>query len=185
MIAHLSRTLPLALLLFLAACTSTSNTSNSDPELEAKSRSALQQLLDTEPRAPALRKEAKAILVFPDVLKAGFIVGAQGGKGVMFDRNGKVIGYYRATALSFGMQAGAQGFSEALFLMTDDAIRYVNSTGEWSIGVGPTVVVMEAGAAKSVTTTTMKSDVYAFIYGQQGLMAGIGIQGQRIRRLDQ
>ncbi|AOB33681.1 twin-arginine translocation pathway signal protein [Bordetella sp. H567] len=174
----------MAFLVFLTACASQSS-SQGDAELEAKSRAALTQLFDTTPKASELRQEARAILVFPDILKAGFLVGGQGGKGVMFSRDGKVLGYYRATALSFGMQAGAQSFSEALFLMTDDAIRYVNTTGEWSIGVGPSVVVMDAGAAKSMTTTTMKSDIYAFIYGQQGLMAGIGLQGQQIRKLDQ
>ncbi|ANN67226.1 YSC84-related protein [Bordetella bronchialis] len=184
MITHFSRAIRLASLLLLGACASQS-TSYSDPELVDNARKALHQLYAAEPKAAAIQDAAKAVLVFPEILKAGFMVGAQGGRGVMFDQKGKVLGYYRATALSFGMQAGAQAFSEALFLITDDAIRYINSTGEWSIGVGPSVVVVEAGAAKSLTTTTTKSDVYAFIYGQQGLMAGIGVQGQRIRRLDQ
>jgi len=35
-----------------------------------------------------------------------------------------------------------------------------------------------------MTTTTMKSDVYAFIFGQQGLMAGLGVQGQRIVKFE-
>jgi lipid-binding SYLF domain-containing protein len=94
------------------------------------------------------------------------------------------MGYYNATALSYGLQAGVQSFSEAMFLMTDSAINYLNSSDGWSIGMGPSVVVVDAGMGKSMTTTTLQSDVYAFIYGQQGLMAGLGVQGQKITKIN-
>ncbi|WP_259460515.1 YSC84-related protein [Paraburkholderia sp. BL23I1N1] len=89
------------------------------------------------------------------------------------------MGYYTARAVSWGLQAGGQTFSEAVFLMSDSAINYLNTSDGWSVGVGPSVVVVDAGMGKSMTTTTLKSDVYAFIYGQQGLMAGLGVQGQK------
>jgi lipid-binding SYLF domain-containing protein len=155
-----------------------------DPELEAKAYTALQHLFDTAPRARDLRYQAKAILVFPDILKAGFIVGAQGGKGVMFGPDGKVLGYYTARAVSYGLQAGGQTFSEAMFLMTDSAISYLANSDGWSVGLGPSVVVVDAGMGKSMTSTTLQSDVYAFIYGQQGLMAGLGVQGQKITKFN-
>jgi len=104
---------------------------------------------------------------------------------VMFAPDGKVLGYYRARAVSYGLQAGAQTFSEALFLLTDSAITELTSGAGLSVGSGPSVVVVDAGMAKSLTTTTLKSDVYAFLFGQQGLMAGIGLQGQRIVRFDE
>jgi lipid-binding SYLF domain-containing protein len=103
----------------------------------------------------------------------------------MFGPDGKILGYYRARALSYGMQAGAQTFSEAMFFMTDSAITELTSGTGMSVGVGPSVVVVDAGMARSMTTTTLKSDVYAFIFGQQGLMAGMGVQGQRIVKFDQ
>jgi lipid-binding SYLF domain-containing protein len=156
----------------------------SDPELERKAYAALQHLFSTTSRAGDLRYQAKAILVFPDIVKAGFIVGAQGGKGVMFGPDGKALGYYTARAVSYGLQAGGQTFSEAMFLMTDSAIDHLANSDGWSIGIGPSVVVVDAGMAKSETTTTLQSDVYAFIYGQQGLMAGLGVQGQRITRFN-
>jgi lipid-binding SYLF domain-containing protein len=86
--------------------------------------------------------------------------------------------------LSYGMQAGAQSFSEAMFLMTDSAITELSSGTGLSVGVGPSVVVVDEGMARSMTTTTMKSDVYAFIFGQEGLMAGLGVQGQRIVKFE-
>jgi lipid-binding SYLF domain-containing protein len=175
----------ISLFLFSAAGWAQQTSSGGDdPELEAKAYTALQHLFDTTPRAGDLRYRAKAILVFPDILKAGFIVGAQGGKGVMFGPDGKALGYYTARAVSYGLQAGGQTFSEAMFLMTDSAISYLANSDGWSIGLGPSVVVIDAGMARSETSTTLQSDVYAFIYGQQGLMAGLGVQGQRITKFN-
>jgi lipid-binding SYLF domain-containing protein len=174
------------LLLLTAACSTqeTSSPGTGDPELEAQARAALQQLFDTVPRATDLHDRAKAVLVFPNILRAGLGVGAQGGRGVLFGSDGKVLGYFRNTGVSWGLQAGAQTLSEALFLMTDAAARQPFDSSGWAIGVGPTVVVVDAGAASSMNTTTLQADVYAFIFGQQGLMAGLGVQGQRITRLN-
>ncbi|MFL9902315.1 lipid-binding SYLF domain-containing protein [Paraburkholderia fungorum] len=186
MIRYLRLVIAIPLLLVAVACSTQQNSTSGggNPELEAKARTALQQLFDTTPKAKDIQYQAKAVLVFPDILKAGFLVGAQGGNGVMFSADGKVMGYYNATALSYGLQAGVQSFSEAMFLMTDSAINYLNSSDGWSIGMGPSVVVVDAGMGKSMTTTTLQSDVYAFIYGQQGLMAGLGVQGQKITKIN-
>ena len=43
---------------------------------------------------------------------------------------------------------------------------------------------IDEGMAKQTTTTTMKDDIYAFVFGQQGLMAGIGIQGNKITKIN-
>jgi lipid-binding SYLF domain-containing protein len=186
MIRYLRFILAVPLLLVGVACSTNPTVANGgDPELDAKARTALQQLYDTTPRSKELQAKAKGILVFPDIVKAGFLVGAQGGKGVMFGPDGTILGYYRARGASYGLQAGAQTFSEAMFLMTDTAIASLTSGTGMSVGVGPSVVVVDAGTAKSITTTTVQSDVYAIIFGQQGLMAGLGIQGQRIVKFDQ
>jgi lipid-binding SYLF domain-containing protein len=185
MIKYLRLILAVPLLLFGAACSTNPTVANGgDPELDAQAREALQQLFDSTPKAKDLQYQAKAVVVFPSIVKAGLIVGAQGGKGVMFGPDGKILGYYRARGVSYGMQAGAQTFSEAMFLMTDSAITELTSGTGLSVGVGPSVVVVDAGMARSMTTTTLKSDVYAFIFGQEGLMAGLGVQGQRIVKFD-
>jgi lipid-binding SYLF domain-containing protein len=169
----------------MAACSTNPTVANGgDPQLVTAAQTALQELYGSTPEAQALQSRAKAVVVFPDITKAGLIVGAEGGKGVMFGPDSKVLGYYRARPVSYGLQAGAQSFSEAMFLMTDSAITELTSGAGLSVGSGPSVVVVDAGAAKSLTTTTLKSDVYAFLFGQQGLMAGVGLQGQRIVRFD-
>jgi len=185
MIRYLRLVLAIPVFLFVMACsTNPTVATGGDPELVAKAQAALQQLINNTPKAKELQSQAKAVVVFPDLVKAGLIVGAQGGNGVMFAPDGKILGYYSARAVSYGLQAGAQSFSEALFLMTDSAITSLTSGAGLSVGTGPSVVVVDAGMAKSMTTTTLKSDVYAFIFGQQGLMAGLGIQGQRIVKFD-
>ena len=84
---------------------------------------------------------------------------------------------------SLGLQAGAQSYGYAVFLMTDKAVKYVHDTHGWEIGVGPTVVVVDEGVAKNLSSTTLKDDAYAFIFSQQGLMAGISLEGTKISRI--
>jgi len=140
---------------------------------------ALQQLYGDQPNLRSLGERAKAILVFPSIVKAGFIVGGQTGNGALLV-SGKPVAYYNISALSFGLQAGAQAFGYALFFMTDAALRYLRTSEGWAIGTGPSVVVLDKGAAASVTSTTLTEDVYAVPFGQHGLMAGIGIEGSKI-----
>lgn len=150
--------------------------------LESKARTALEQLYETTPSAKMLGDKAKGVLVFPSIVKAGLMAGGQYGRGVLF-KQGQVAGYYNTVAASFGLQAGAQSFSYAMFLMDDNALNYLDRSGGWEIGVGPSVVVVDAGVARSLTTTTARKDVYAFIFGQQGLMAGLGLQGSKITKI--
>ena len=86
--------------------------------------------------------------------------------------------------MSYGFQAGAQTFGYALFFMNESAWRALNSTDGLQVGVGPSVVVLDEGTARSITSATLTSDVYAFVFGQQGLMAGAGLQGTKITRLN-
>ena len=181
------------IVLAVVACSNISNsspptnpsTSSGRPDLEQKAPDAYKTLIATTPKATNLRNSATAVLVFPGIVKAGLLIGGESGDGVLFDPNGKVLGYYNLTAASYGLQAGAQSFSQVMFLMTPAALKYLNSSAGWSVGAGPSVVVMDQGEASSMTTTTMQSDVYAFIFGQAGLMAGMGVQGQKITQFDQ
>jgi lipid-binding SYLF domain-containing protein len=148
-------------------------------ELIRASDAALANLYAKQPKARSLGNRAKAILVFPSIVKAGFIIGAQTGDGVLFE-DGLPTNYYNISAASYGLQAGVQSFSYALFFMNDSALSYLEKSAGWSVGSGPTVVVLDKGAAASLTTTTLTQDVYAIPFGQKGLMAGIGIEGSKI-----
>jgi len=148
-------------------------------QLNADGQAALNRLYAQSNRASRYARDARAILVFPKIVKAGFMVGGQGGEGVLFVR-GKPAGYYKIGAVSFGLQAGGQSFSYALFLMNDKALTYLRKSDGWAIGSGPSVVVVDKGAAMSTTSTTLAKDVYAFPFGQKGLMGGLGLEGSKI-----
>ena len=147
------------------------------------SKAALAKLYETTPAAKTLGEKAKAILVFPSILKAGLIIGGQGGNGALIV-DGRTVAYYNISAASYGLQAGVQEFGYAMFLMTDSARAYIDKSDGWEVGVGPSIVVVDAGVAKSLTTTTGKDDVYAFIFSQKGLMAGLGVQGSKITKIN-
>jgi lipid-binding SYLF domain-containing protein len=151
-------------------------------QISRDASTALSRLYAGTPGAKKLGAEAKGILIFPTVYKAGFMVGAQTGNGVL-KKGGKTAGYYNISAGSYGFQAGAQKFSYALFFMTNDALDYLNKSGGFEVGSGPSVVVFDEGMGKSLSTTTARSDVYSFIFGQKGLMGGIGLQGSKITRI--
>lgn len=147
--------------------------------LDRESRNALNKLYAQVPAAKALGQKATAILVFPKVTKAGLMVGGQYGEGTLL-KGGKSAGHYSTTGVSYGLQAGAQTYGYAMFFMNENALRQLDKTDGFEVGVGPSVVVMDEGKAKSTSTTTMKDDIYAFIFGQKGLMAGLGLQGNKI-----
>lgn len=171
-------------ILVLTGCASSSE--QGDPvvaaEIDRDVDNALAQLYETHPEARDLAAQAKGILVFPHVYKAGFIAGAQYGKGALLI-GGRTAGYYNIISASYGLQAGAQAFNYTLFFMNETALDKLDSSAGFEVGVGPSVVIVDAGMAKSLTTMTLQEDVYAFIYGQQGLMAGLGLQGSKITRI--
>jgi len=152
-------------------------------QLNRDGAAALRRLYASQSSARLLGQKARRILVFPSITKAGFMFGGQLGEGVML-KGGKPVGYYSSIAASYGFQAGIQTFGYALFFMNDAAVRQLEDTGGFEVGVGPSIVVVDEGMGRSITSNTITSDVYAFIFSQKGLMAGMGIQGSKITKLD-
>ena len=152
-------------------------------ELSRNGRAALTQLYARQASAKLLGQKAKSILVFPSIVKAGFMFGGQIGEGVLF-RGNKAVGYYNTVAGSYGFQAGIQKYGYTLFFMTDAALKQLESMEGFEVGVGPSIVVVDEGMGRSITSSTITSDVYAFIFNQKGLMGGAGIQGSKITKID-
>src|SRR5262249_10585438 len=140
-------------------------------QINKDANAVLAKLYEKHPDARKMAAQAKAILIFPSIYKAGFMFGAQYGEGVLRKGN-KSVGYYNTVAASYGWQAGAQAFGYALFFMNDGALSYLDKSGGFEVGVGPSIVVMDEGAGKSTTSSTLTQDIYAFIFDQKGLMAG-------------
>jgi lipid-binding SYLF domain-containing protein len=152
-------------------------------EINRSVTQALTTLDKNTPGARALADKAVGVLVFPSIVKGGFIIAGQFGDGAL-RKNGKTVAYYRSLAASYGFQAGIQAFGYVLFFMDDASLQYLDNSAGWELGTGPSLVVLDAGFGKVLSTTTLQKGVYAFIFDQKGLMGGIGIQGSKITRIN-
>jgi lipid-binding SYLF domain-containing protein len=155
---------------------------DSRQKLASAGISALHTLEADDSRARYIAKHAKAVLVFPSILKAGFVFGGETGNGVLLV-GGKPAGYYNISGGSWGLQIGGQDFAYALFFMTDDSLSYLKKSDGFSAGTGPSITVINAGAAAEANSTTLTQDVYAFPFNGKGLMADLTLQGTKITRI--
>jgi lipid-binding SYLF domain-containing protein len=151
-------------------------------DLNNSSVQSLHTLYQSHPEAERIGQKAAAILVFPKIIKAGLIFGGAYGEGVLL-KGGQPSGYYNSVSASWGWQAGAQSYGYVVFLMNKKALRYLNRSQGWEVGVGPTVVMMNEGAAKNLSSTSMRDDAYAYVFDQQGLMVSLSIEGTKISHI--
>ncbi len=142
----------------------------------------LNKLETMDPRSRFYAEHAKAILVFPSILKAGFVFGGETGNGVLLS-HGRARAFYNLSGGSWGLQIGGQDFSYVVFFMRDSALTYLNRSGGFEAGTGPSIVVINQGAGAEANTTTITHDVYAFPFNQKGLMADLTLQGTKITRI--
>ena len=152
-------------------------------EIKRDAEVAWEKRYDRSPQAKGLSARTKGILVFASIFKGGSIVGGHYGEGALF-QNGQCRGYDNSVAAFYGLQVGAQTFGFAMFMMTDDALTYLARAEGFEFGLGPSIVVVDKGTARSMTTTTAKDDIQAFFFDQEGLMAGMGLQGAKISAIN-
>jgi len=151
--------------------------------IDRDAKATLDRLYKENPGAKALGEKSVGVLVFPSIVKGGFIIAGQFGDGAL-RRNGKSVAYYRSLAASYGFQAGAQAFGYVLFFMDQDSLRYLDNSAGFELGTGPSLVVLDSGFGKNFSTTTLQKGIYAFIFDQKGLMGGVGIQGTKITKIN-
>jgi lipid-binding SYLF domain-containing protein len=165
--------------LVLSAIAMWPSSSRAASAAEISAKTALNSLYSSNPAAQVVGKQAKAVLVFPQIIKGGFMVATQHGDGALLV-NGKTVAYYNTVAASYGFQAGLQKFGYAMFFMNDASLNYLRKSGGWEVGSAPSLVVVDTGIAKSLSTTTLKKGIYVFFFSQKGLMGGLGLQGTKI-----
>ena len=144
---------------------------------------ALVKLYSGSTEAKLLGEKAAGILVFPGIVKGGFIIGGMYGEGALRVK-GKTAGYYNAVAASYGLQAGVQTFGYAVMFMNEAKLKYLDESDGWEIGGAPSLVIVDKGAAGSLSTTSARDDIYVFFFDQSGLMAGLGLQGTKISKIN-
>lgn len=148
-------------------------------QLRKEAAEALEKLYGTKPATKEIGEKALAVLVFPNVIKAGFMIGGQRGDGVLF-KSGEAAGYFNSTSASYGFQAGVTKFSYALFFMDQKSLDSLYKADGFELGAAPSLVVADEGFTSDLSTKTLQKSIYAFFFGQKGLMAGISVQGTKI-----
>ena len=128
-------------------------------------------------------KKAKAVLVFPDVIKGGFIVGGEYGKGALRS-GGKTMGYYSIASASFGFQVGAQQYAIVMVFLTDEALVKFRDSKGWEAGVDGSVAIAEWGVGTDINTQNFKDPLVGFVLDNKGLMAGVSLEGSKISKID-
>lgn len=156
-------------------------TAASGAAIREDAETALRRLLAGDAELKQLADKAVGILIFPDIVKAGLLVGGSYGEGALF-KGGAFDGYYRTVAASFGLQAGAQKYGYAMFFMNDAALDYLKKSDGWEIGSGPSVVALDEGWATRASSTTLQEDVLVSFFDQSGLMAGLGLEGSKLTK---
>jgi lipid-binding SYLF domain-containing protein len=151
--------------------------------IDRDATASLAKLYKHTPGAKALADKAVGVLVFPSIVKGGFLIAGQYGDGAL-RKNGKTVAYYRSLAASYGFQAGIQAYGYVLFFMDNESLQYLDNTAGFELGTGPSLVVLDAGFGKALSTTTLQKGIYAFIFDQKGLMGGVGIQGTKITKIN-
>lgn len=156
---------------------------SSATQIDRNATQSLTSLYKNVPGAKALGDKSVGVLVFPNIVKGGFIIAGQYGDGAL-RKNGKSVAYYRSLAASYGFQAGVQSYGYVLFFMDNASLQYLDNSAGFELGTGPSLVVLDQGFGKNLSTTTLQSGIYAFIFDQKGLMGGVGIQGSKITKIN-
>lgn len=130
-----------------------------------------------------LAKKAKGMLVFPKIYKAGIGIGGEHGKGAL-RVGGSSVGYYSSTSASIGFQFGAQKRSQILLFMTNEALEKFRNSDGWEVGVDGSVALVDIGTGADIDTNSIKDPIVGFVFGNEGLMFNVSLEGTKISRLD-
>ncbi|CAB3747814.1 hypothetical protein GQ57_25865 [Burkholderia sp. MSh2] len=176
--------------LALAGCTTTpdkpenaATSASKRQSIDASVNATLSRLYSTVPGSRELVAKSRGVLVFPNVLQAGFIVGGQSGNGAL-RVGGSTVGYYNTSSLSVGLQAGAQSKAIVFLFMTQDSLDAFRKSEGWAAGADASVAVVKVGANGAIDTTTATAPVEVLVLTNAGLMGDLSVNGTKVTRLD-
>ncbi|NVK43968.1 MAG: hypothetical protein HWE39_22225 [Oceanospirillaceae bacterium] len=152
-------------------------------EIDAKSDEALQRLYQQSQAARELALQARAVLVFPEVYKAGVGIGGEYGEGAL-RIGGQTVDYYSTAAASIGLQLGAQIKSQVILFMTQDALDRFRTSKGWEAGVDGSVAIATIGTGGTIDTNTLQQPIIGFIFSNKGLMVNLTLEGSKFTRID-
>lgn len=152
------------------------------PEIDAKVKAALDRLHTEVKGSDAITSKASGVLVFPEVIKAGFVIAGEGGEGAL-RVGGKNVGYYTIFSGSVGLQAGGQKRDIIIAFMDAASLKKFEASDGWKAGVDGSVALIDVGAGAAIDITKIKDPIVGFVVGQKGLMAGVSVDGSKITRV--
>ena len=151
-------------------------------EIDVSVKATLNHFYDEFREGKKLAHDAKGVLVFPNVIKAGFGIGGEFGEGALLIR-GKTVDYYNTIAASLGFQIGAQKKSIILIFTQEGALDHFRSKSGWKAGVDASVAMVTVGAGRAMDTSKLNEPILGFIFGQEGLMVNLTLEGAKFTKI--
>jgi len=128
-------------------------------------------------------KNAKGVLVFPSVIKAGIGIGGEYGEGALRIA-GKTVEYYNTAAASIGFQLGAQSKSVVLVFLDSKALEEFRQSDGWKAGVDGSVALIKWGVGEDINTVDVKDPIAGFVFSNKGLMYNLTLEGSKFTKID-
>jgi lipid-binding SYLF domain-containing protein len=171
----------LMFIMLLFACNSLYAASST--EIDIKVDGAIEKFKQEVLGGEAFIKKAKGVLIFPEVVKAGFGIGGEYGEGALRVNN-KTVQYYNTAAASIGFQIGAQLKTIVLVFLTDQALAGFRESNGWEAGVDGSVALVELGAGKDINSINVDDPIVGFIIGNKGLMYNLTLEGSKMSKIN-
>ena len=165
----------IAAALAIPACASGPKSTSEQHTLDNQVTTTLDEMRAKDPGINQVLGSAYAYAVFPDVGKGGFIVGAAGGRGMLYEQ-GRATGNVKIQQGSFGAQAGAQTFAELVVLHDQAEVNKLKS-GHFDLGGNASAVVIKTGGGLATETARGQT---VFVMPRGGAMVDVSVAGQRI-----
>ena len=160
-----------------------SSSAESKEGIDSDVKSVLKDFSYLDASNKELLKQAVGVLVFPSVIKAGFVVGGEYGEGAL-QIEGKTVSYYSIASASVGLQLGAQSRAEIILFMDKGALEHFRNSDGWRAGVDGSIAVIDAGAGKGASSDLRHTPIIAFVLLNKGLMGNISLEGSKISKIE-
>jgi len=152
-------------------------------EIDASADEVMDRFYKQVKDAKEFARKAKALLIMPNVVKAGLLIGGEYGRGAL-RINGKTVDYYNVVSGSFGAQIGAEAKDWVIAFMTDEALKKFRESKGWEAGVDGNVALITVGGGDSGSSRNAKGDIIGFVFDVKGLMVDVSFKGAKFTKLD-
>jgi lipid-binding SYLF domain-containing protein len=152
-------------------------------EINASVNACLDRFYKQVKGGKEMAAKAKGVLVMPNVVKAGLIVGGEYGEGAL-RVGGKTASYYNLASGSIGFQIGGEAKDLVILFMQEEALKQFQASKGWEVGLDGNVALVTIGGGERVDFTKMKDPIIGFVFDVKGLMADISLKGAKFTKIN-